>query len=79
MTEIENIATPRQVILITTRHTTKKISDNKETTDNISVITKHIPISSNIYAIALNKNTLSYNHIKGSKVFAINLIEDDFV
>ena len=74
MTGIEEIATPRQIALITTRHKTKKISGKIETTDNISVITRHIPISSNMYAIAVNKNSLANAHIKGSKVFAINFM-----
>ena len=74
MTEIEEFATPRQIALVTTRYKTEKISGKIETTDNISVITRHIPISSDMYAIALNKNTLSYTHIRGSKVFAINFM-----
>ena len=74
MTEIEKFATPRQAVLITTRYKTEKISGRVETIDNISMITRHIPISSAIYAIALNKNTVSYDHIKGSKIFAINFM-----
>ena len=74
MTGIEEIATPRQIALITTRYETKKISGNIEITDNISVITRHIPISSEIYAIAINKNTLANNHIKESKVLWGKLI-----
>ena len=74
MTEIEELATPRQVALVTTRHKTEKISGRTETTDNISAITRHMPISPEVYSIAINKNTLSYNHIKGSKVFAINFM-----
>ena len=74
MIGIEEFVTPRQIALITTRYKTEKISGNIETTDNISVITRHIPISSEVYAIAMNKNAISYNHIKGSKVFAINFL-----
>lgn len=74
MTEIEEFSKPRQTALVTTRNKTEKISGRIETTDNISVITKHIPISPEVYAIALNKDTLSYNHIKGSKVFALNFM-----
>ncbi len=74
MRGIEEFATPRQVALVTTRNKTEKISNRIETTDNISIITRHIPISSEIYAIAINKKALSYNHIKESKVFAINFM-----
>jgi len=74
MTGIEEFSTPRQIALITTRHKTKRISGNVEVTDNISAITRHIPLSSNIYAIAVNKNTLANSHIKGSNVFAINFM-----
>ena len=74
MRGIEEFATPRQVALVTTRNKTEKISNRIETTDNISIITRHIPISSEVYAIAINKKTLSYNHIKESKVFAINFM-----
>ena len=74
MTEIEEFSKPRQTALVTTRNKTEKISGRIETTDNISMITRHTPISSEIYAIAINKKALSYNHIKESKVFAINFM-----
>lgn len=59
--------TPRQVVLITTRH---------EGSDNVWPVDWHIPLSSapSLYAIALTRNGYGAQLLRGSGIFVVNFV-----
>jgi len=59
--------TPRQVVLITTRH---------EGADNVWPVDWHVPLSfvPDLYGIALNGNSYGAQLVRGSGVFVVNFV-----
>lgn len=72
-----DLAYPRQVILVTTRHDVKdKFSDRINEKDNVMAVDWHMPVSfePKMYAISIAKTRFSLELIRDSKVFCINFI-----
>jgi len=75
--EINDIANPRQTVLVTSRAHVKSIfSPDKETKDNVFAVSWHMPVSSDppLYAIAAGKEHYSTKLIKESKSFVVNFL-----
>ena len=74
---IQDIAYPRQVILVSSRAYAKSIfSPDKEIKDNIMTLSWHSPVSfaPELYAIMVGKERFSYKLIHESKVFVANFM-----
>jgi len=67
----------RQVVLLTTRGNAKKeLAASVEEKDDVSTVMYHMPCSDNLYAIALKKDSHSYELIHEAHCFVVNFVTE---
>ena len=77
MSEMGEITSPRQVILVSCRAEIKsRFSPEKEVKDNIITLAWHMPVSFEplLYAISVGKERYSLDIIKKGNVFVVNFM-----
>ena len=73
----DDIIGPRQVVLITCRGNVKKeLAASLEEKDNITTIGWHMPCADDMYAIAVRKDSYSFELIDRSGCFVVNFVSD---
>lgn len=74
---IQDIAYPRQVILLTARaELEQKFSSDKQLKDNIMTLSWHMPVSFDppLYAVAVGKQRYTLKMLRHSRAFAVNFM-----